>query len=290
MGDCVHCGKPAGFFKSAHPECRTAYQAEMTAKAEAEDRRTAESEQFSRDLNAAVANHSVSLVAVDEMVARALEAGVIDLQDRSRLLSSAWSYAVERFLLDDLLTDQEEERVLGFIERFSLSAAELNKDGLLSRLQKVGVLKLLVNGGELPAVTTSVPINLQKTERLLWIENDVRMLEDKVRRETVGRSQGVSVRVVSGVYVRLGAFKGKPVFSTERVEVGVGTLYVTDKNLYFYSRAQSVRIPYGKIVSFEQFSDGLGFMRDAASAKPQFFINGDGWFLYNLITNLAYRD
>lgn len=78
-------------------------QAEMTAKAEAEDRRTAESEQFSRDLNAAVANHSVSLVAVDEMVARALEAGVIDLQDRSRLLSSAWSYAVERFLLDDLL-------------------------------------------------------------------------------------------------------------------------------------------------------------------------------------------
>ena len=118
----------------------------------------------------------------------------------------------------------------------------------------------------------------------------VRMLEDKVRRETVGRSQGVSVRVVSGVYVRLGAFKGKPVFSTERVEVGVGTLYVTDKNLYFYSRAQSVRIPYGKIVSFEQFSDGLGFMRDAASAKPQFFINGDGWFLYNLITNLAYRE
>ena len=106
MGDCVHCGKPAGFFKSAHPECRTAYQAEMTAKAEAEDRRTAESEQFSRELNAAVANHSVSIVAVDQMVARALESGVIDLRDRSRLLSSAWSYAVERFLSDDLLTDQ----------------------------------------------------------------------------------------------------------------------------------------------------------------------------------------
>ena len=69
----------------------------MTAKAEAEDRRTAESEQFSRELNAAVANHSVSIVAVDQMVARALESGVIDLRDRSRLLSSAWSYAVERF-------------------------------------------------------------------------------------------------------------------------------------------------------------------------------------------------
>jgi hypothetical protein len=28
-------------------------------------------------------------------------------------------------------------------------------------------------------------------------------------------------------------------------------------------------------------------MRDAANAKPQFFITGDGWFTYNLVTNLS---
>lgn len=31
----------------------------------------------------------------------------------------------------------------------------------------------------------------------------------------------------------------------------------------------------------------LYLMRDAASAKPQIFITGDGWFTYNLVTNLA---
>ena len=41
------------------------------------------------------------------------------------------------------------------------------------------------------------------------------------------------------------------------------------------------------IVSFEPYSDGLGVMRDAQMAKPQTFITGDGWFVYNLVVNLA---
>jgi len=45
--------------------------------------------------------------------------------------------------------------------------------------------------------------------------------------------------------------------------------------------------PYAKIVSFEPFSDGLGLVRDAAIAKPQIFVTGDGWFTYNLVTNLS---
>ena len=33
--------------------------------------------------------------------------------------------------------------------------------------------------------------------------------------------------------------------------------------------------------------DGSGIMRDAQTAKPQAFRTGDGWFAYNLATNLA---
>jgi hypothetical protein len=36
-----------------------------------------------------------------------------------------------------------------------------------------------------------------------------------------------------------------------------------------------------------RYSDGIGIQRDAASAKPEVFKTGDGWFAYNLITNLA---
>jgi hypothetical protein len=56
---------------------------------------------------------------------------------------------------------------------------------------------------------------------------------------------------------------------------------VTDKNIYFTGPRKSLRLPYRKIVSFEPFSDGVGVMRDAATAKPQIFVTGDGWFTYN---------
>ena len=39
--------------------------------------------------------------------------------------------------------------------------------------------------------------------------------------------------------------------------------------------------------SFEPYEDGFGIMRDAQTAKPQTFVTGDGWFVYNLATNLA---
>ena len=44
---------------------------------------------------------------------------------------------------------------------------------------------------------------------------------------------------------------------------------------------------YDRIVSFEPYDDGFGIMRDAQTAKPQMFRTGDGWFPYNLATNLA---
>ena len=62
---------------------------------------------------------------------------------------------------------------------------------------------------------------------------------------------------------------------------------VTTNHLYFVGGATSKKIPYSKIVSFEQYSNGIGLMRDAASALPQTFVLGDGWFACNLIMNLA---
>jgi hypothetical protein len=112
-------------------------------------------------------------------------------------------------------------------------------------------------------------------------------LQDKTRREFVGGSQGVSVRVMSGVYYRVSAFKGRPVEHSERVLVDTGLVVIADRNIYFVGPTKSVRIPYAKIVSFERFSNGVGLMRDAATAKPQIFVTGDGWFTYNLVTNLS---
>jgi hypothetical protein len=74
---------------------------------------------------------------------------------------------------------------------------------------------------------------------------------------------------------------------TERIHVDTGLVVATSKHIYFTGPKKAFRVPYVKIVSFHPFSNGIGIIRDAATAKPQFFITHDGWFTYNLVTNLA---
>ena len=73
----------------------------------------------------------------------------------------------------------------------------------------------------------------------------------------------------------------------ETVQADTGTLGLTTKHLYFSGSRKKFRVRYDRIVSFDTFSDGFGIMRDAQTAKPQTFITGDGWFVYNLAVNLA---
>ena len=64
-------------------------------------------------------------------------------------------------------------------------------------------------------------------------------------------------------------------------------LGLTTKHIYFAGPRKKFRVRYDRIVAFDSYSDGLGIMRDAQTAKPQTFVTGDGWFAYNLAANLA---
>ena len=90
-----------------------------------------------------------------------------------------------------------------------------------------------------------------------------------------------------GVYYRPGTFRSRSVEWDETVHQDTGLLGFTTKHLYFSGRRKKFRVRYDRIVDFEPFSDGIGIMRDAQTAKPQSFRTGDGWFAYNLAVNLA---
>lgn len=288
MGACTFCGESAGLFRSVHPACKEKNEREVAARVQAGAQRAADQTALRERVVALLASDA-PLADVELALASGLESGLLSMQDRGAALIDAWTRTADKYLDDGLLSEAEEKRLSDAQERFSLDPRKLDQEGALTRVGKASVLQRLLSSGEIPDVEAPAgfSVNLQKSERLVWVFHGVRYLEDRVRREFVGRSQGVSVRVVSGVYARLGAFKGKPVYSTDRVEVGQGMLVVTTKHLYFVSPVHSMRIPFRKIVSFDQFSDAIGLMRDAASAKPQFFVTGDGWFTYNLITNVA---
>lgn len=286
MGKCVYCGKPAGWFRRVHRECQQARDLEVVEKSKADAIQRALLDDFSTAVIAATTSDD-PVQSLKALFASPPDGLVITEERKRTLVADAWESAVDQFLSDGFLSVDEDDRLRQVMVHFSLTAEDLSKRGGFIRAGKASVLRSVMEGAPAYTDETDVPVNLQKDERVAWVFRDVAYLEDRTKREFVGGSQGVSLRVMSGVYYRLGAFKGRSVYSTKRELVDTGSLVVTNKHLYFVGPATSKKIPYSKVVSFEQFSDGIGLMRDASTAKPQVFVVGDGWFAYNLITNLA---
>jgi hypothetical protein len=274
LGKCKYCGNPAGFLRSKHSQCEEQHQSGRQRIAIEVLRAIKDSSNFDN---------------LERTISEIERSAFVPSSERKAHLVKGWENSVEQFLEDGILDTTEEKRLIEFKEHFALSQSDLDKNGALTKTTKAAVLRDVLNGvvPQRISVDGNLPINLQKGEQVVWAFAGSKYLEDKTRRQFVGSSQGVSVRVMKGVYYRVGAFKGHAVESTQRVHVDTGWIVVTTKNIYFAGPRKSVRLPYAKIVSFEPFSDGIGVMRDTATAKPQIFVTGDGWFTYNLVTNLS---
>jgi hypothetical protein len=203
-------------------------------------------------------------------------------------LVSAWEDGVHNSLEDGLLTAEARNRLAAYMNAFTLEQSALDRNGVFMRFAKGAVLSELMEG-KLPHVNinvTGLHVLLQKGEMLIWVFDKTEYFEDRVRREYVGGYQGASIRVAKGMYWRVGGFRGRPIEHTELTHIDTGTLAVTNNHIYFVGPHKSLRIRHDKIISLIPYSDGVGLHRDAASAKPQAFRTGDGWFTYNLLSNI----
>jgi hypothetical protein len=226
---------------------------------------------------------------LEKKISEIEQSSFVPLTERKALLINSWEGAVKRFLEEGIIDSAAEGSLVAFKQRFSLSTDDLDHNGAHTKLVQAAVLRDVLNG-TVPqrfSFSGNLPVNLQKSEQLVWAFPNSKYLEDKVRREYVGGSRGASIRVMKGVYYHVGAFKGHSVEHTESVHVDTGWVFITSKHIYFAGPRKSLRLPYAKIVSFDSFANGIGVTRDAVNAKPQFFLTGDGWFTYNLVTNLS---
>jgi hypothetical protein len=204
---------------------------------------------------------------------------------------SLWGKLVEQYLEEGRFTEEREKQLDGLLlEEFPSpgDVATYDEHHAVSKLAKAHALRLVMSG-KIPQfnVMGVPPVNLHKDEQVVWVFEDAKHIQHKTHRHYVGASHGLSIRVMRGVYYRTGIFEGQSVETHETIVADVGQIIATTKNLYFAGSHSSMRIPYGKVVSFLPFSDGFGFVRDGVSAQPQIFRMDDGWFCYNLITNLA---
>jgi hypothetical protein len=274
MGTCKICGQSAGWFKEYHAECKERYK-------------TGLDELVSVAINAVI-NISQCDSLMDRCRAIAKPNRISDQNIKDALIV-AWERALDKFLDDGILSKEEENQLMTYANKFELGQSELDRKGQFTRATQAGILRDIVEG-KIPqrsTISNAIPFNLQKSETLVWIFHNVALLEEKTIRSYVGGYQGMSFKVAKGVYYRVGAFKGHPVESTQMVNKGNGALGVTTKNIYFAGAQKSLRVPYSKIIQFIPYSDGIGIHTDAKTAKPIAFVIGDGWFVNNLVQNLA---
>ncbi len=224
-----------------------------------------------------------------ETLETALDESALSADDAHALLIQGWEAAVETSIEDGVLSLDEENALIRYLDRFNLEQPDVNSNGAYRTMIQSAVIREAAEGiipnrlGDIPPV----PFNLMKSEQLVWLIDDVDYYEIKTRRERRGTSHGVSIRVAKGLYYRPSTFRSRPIEWEETVHEDTGLLGITSKHIYFQGPRKRFRIRYDRIVSFEPYEDGIGVMRDAQTAKPQTFHTGDGWFIYNLVTNLA---
>ena len=209
--------------------------------------------------------------------------------EQAMLLVRAWEAAVEGALEDGLFTLDEENALSRYITHFNLSQSKLDARGVHTSLIKAAVLREISEGvvPDRQNLRGNVPFNLMKSEKLVWVMDDVDYIETVVRRERTGSSHGLSIRIARGLYYRPSSFRSRVIEREETVHQDTGLLGFTTKHIYFSGPKKKFRVRYDKIVDFDPYDDGFGIMEDNQTAKPQVFRTGDGWFSYNLAVNLA---
>jgi hypothetical protein len=275
MSDCIFCGKDAGFLKSKHSECETKHLNGCSALK-------------NLLLNSFV--NGIDFYTIDKKIKSIALDSYINSEILNQIYLNAFDEAILQYLNDGIIADVEKKTVARFQQYTGLPQQVLNSNKSLEKVVQSDILQSVLNGViPTPAITIqgSLPFMIGKDEKILWVFRDVELVEQKVKREFVGRSQGMSFRVMKGVYYRVGGFKGSPIETTQMISIGRGILVLTDKTIYFNCQQKSLKIPYKKLISIEPYSDGVGFQKDGASSKPFFLKGMDSWFTYNLITNLS---
>lgn len=274
MAKCEFCGQPAGFLRWSHSECRRRHDDGV------------------REIRSSLSLAKTSPEGqILDHLNEIKERSYIGDEELRQLVAAEWIATVENSSEDDLLDEKFEEHLLEWRSHFALTQQQLDGKGAFTRLSKSVIIQEVLKGVVHSHVKldANININLQPNEIIVWaLPSDY--FEDKTFRSYVGSSQGISVRIMRGLYYRTGSFRGHPISSTETTYIDKGILVITNKSIYFDGSKAGFRVPYRKIVSFFPYEDGIGLFRDAANAKRQMFITGDGWFAYNLAVNLAKID
>jgi len=269
MGNCIYCGGDAGLFKRKHKTCETNYNSGKRVIVEnisSAITKTSDFRSFENDIKIIAGQH------------------YIKANELAPLYTKGFDDAVDTILDEGILTAEEEATFEEFKLYFNFNKDFIDRNDSLKKIEKASVLRKIIEG-KIPECPLKIPgffpFLLPSSEIPVWVFYNVDYYEQ--HSEPTGEcNNGVS----KGIYRKAGFFKGYPVKVDEMKHICHGSLSLTNKHIYFSSPHKIFTIPYNKIVACDPYENAIGIHIERMSAKPQVFKDLDGWFIYNLITNL----
>jgi len=185
------------------------------------------------------------------------------------------------------ITDADYTRVAAIQHAFGLTNNDLGY--LWNVLYGSRILKHLDEGKVDKIQTTfSGPFapRLDADEHGIWAFGGVKYLVMKHQTRYVGGSSGISVRLMKGVYYRVGTFSSTPIQTEFLTVQDTGGLSITNRNVYYIGSNVAEKLPLKKIVSVQLHTDGIEILESGTSKKPIILQFGDPVLAANLLARL----
>lgn len=240
MALCKTCGQKAGLFRSECSSCKTS-----RIEKEEKERET------------------------QRLLAKQIKAE----QDARRNIIQGWVDLLMDYTSDHFLDKSEEQNLLDYKTKNNIldsDIEEVNKNATTFFDIYIELRDFLQNN-KLPEYDKSeyAGFNFQKSEAPFFRIN-LPFFEERKVTIRKGRSDGYSIRVMKGVWLRQN-FHNPAVQSNELVFQDVGDVVLTNKHIYFKGNNKTFRHRLDKLVEITPYRNGIQIMKDTMSAKPQFF-------------------
>lgn len=271
MGNCVHCGKPAGAFRRYHTDCRGKHDFAIKAIPTF----------FEKALHS-----SLPADRFDQLLQEAAAASHLKPEQLRDLAISGIAAMVHFALATHLPTPFEEDRIVEIANAvgLTLDSVPVAEDKLI----KASMLRELASGRIPDRVTVagSIPVDLAADEAIVWIFNQIKPHRSSWSKERAPQFPPLpAIADLPDYYspLALGQDQG---YTKGFVEESAGDLIVTTEHLVIVRKDRTRSIPYDRVTGFGGRHDGILITRGASDSPTILLMLDDPWFATNLVALL----
>lgn len=271
MANCKYCGQPAGMFRHEHEECHKRHDVAA---------------QGIRDKFVSALKNNLDPVTLRANVEHEASQNFIGVDERREVVRQGMLDLVAA-ATQKPIDDTDYTRVTAIQHAFALTNDDL---GYVWNVLYGSRILTLLDEGKIDKIQTtfSGPFapRLEKNEHGIWAFSGVKYLVMKRHTQYVGRSSGVSVRLMKGVYYHTGSYSGTPIQTEYLSEQDVGGLSITNRNVYYVGSNVAEKLPLNKIISVQLHIDGIEILENGRNKKPLILQFGDPGLAASLLARL----